>query len=672
MFAASVTSAGLPAGTTFQILAGANFEDSIGASYNAAPVSKMLTVAQSAAVAIEASLAPQSTSPGMTYYIPVRVINNGNGADTFKLSISSDKGWSTSIIRDDNSDGIRQLTETTVITNTGLLAANVSCRCFALITVPSGTTIGSTVTAVASSMFDPTISVSNAFVMPAPASHTITFTQPPTVNPTSVDPGGTTQCSAAASDSSGHSVTYTWSDGGAGGTFSPSATAQNPTYKAPASPGISVTLTCKAACSQDTQSSKSMQTALTVRSTAAPKVVGIIPVNGETSVALKTEIVVTFDQAMDRQTVQSAISVSPALSQPVYNWQSDNTRVWITHADYSGGTDYSVTVATSAKSAAGASLANAYSWSFKTVSTAKATAQFEPTQISVTSGTKFTTPAVTLNDPNCPTSVTLTIGIPAAFGIDTTSVNGSLACVQKGADTGTILSTWNSQAREITITAEMANPGSNVEVVKGIVLTAPVAQGTQQLTINGNPALTVSISGSVPGDFNGNGLVDSYDFSLFKSEWLRWHRWSPVFDMSTDGIYDLAPRSSGPWPVWTPLGDKRINILDATAFVESWVRSQSSIMDYGQYIKTSSTRTKIYVTVNSAPYGLFQANIKLPTTAKFNSAVSTTTGNLLYVIPQKGAGSLFYSEYDAVNRTVRITGTVNGKAPHYVALIYIY
>lgn len=672
-----VLGAGLPAGTSINILANASFSDYSG-TYNAPPATKTLTVAQTAAVAIEAGQAPQSTAPGMSYSIPLRIINNGNGADTITLSASSSTGWSTTLVRDDNSDGIKQLSEVTTISNTGPLPADGSFRCFVATTVPSGATAGSTVTVKATSTFSTAATASAAFSLPAPASHTISFTQQPAASPSTVASTGTTQCSATASDSSGHSITYTWSDGGLGGTFSPSASTQNPTYKAPVNTGtnnIIVTLTCKAACSLNAQDNKTAQTAVTVTpaSTAGPKIIGIVPVNGETGVVSHSEIGIKFDQAMDRTATQAAITISPALNQPVYNWSSDNTGMWITHAGFSSGTKYTVTVSTAAKNTSGASMAAPYSWSFTSESTTNATAQFEPDQAIADAGVQFFTPAIILNDPSCPATVSFTVGVPAAFGIDTTSINGSLACVQKGADAGTIASTWNAQTREIAITVNLANPGSNVELVKAIVLTAPITQGTQQITVNGQPALTVEISGGLlPGDFNKNGTVDSTDLSLFNSEWARWRKTkNRLFDPITDGIYDLAPRSSGPWPSWVPIGDKTINILDATAFVESWTRSQNPTMNYSQYVSTSASKTRISVTVTSAPYAMFRADIKLPATAKFNPTVGAN-GNLLYVIPQRGAGSIFYSEYDAVNRTIRITGIVNGKAPHSVALIYIY
>ena len=95
--------------------------------------------------------------------------------------------------------------------------------------------------------------------------HTITATA--SANPTTVASGGTTALAATATDSLGHAITsWQWSDGGAGGTFLPSATVQNPTYRAaPNRTGAnrSVTLTVTAGCGT---TSNSTRVSITVRS----------------------------------------------------------------------------------------------------------------------------------------------------------------------------------------------------------------------------------------------------------------------------------------------------------------------------------------------------------------------------------------------------------------------
>ncbi|MBN1461514.1 MAG: S-layer homology domain-containing protein [Armatimonadetes bacterium] len=69
-------------------------------------------------------------------------------------------------------------------------------------------------------------------VMVTPAAHLLSVTAG--VSPTTVTPGGVADLSATALDTHNHSIAaWQWSDGGAGGVFSPSASVQNPSYQAP-------------------------------------------------------------------------------------------------------------------------------------------------------------------------------------------------------------------------------------------------------------------------------------------------------------------------------------------------------------------------------------------------------------------------------------------------------
>lgn len=99
--------------------------------------------------------------------------------------------------------------------------------------------------------------------------HQVTITSGPSVTPTTVNSAGTATCSVAAQDSLGHAVSYQWSDGGAGGSFSPSAAVQNPTYTAPVNwtgADTTVTLSVTASCTQNPSISATGSTTLTVRS----------------------------------------------------------------------------------------------------------------------------------------------------------------------------------------------------------------------------------------------------------------------------------------------------------------------------------------------------------------------------------------------------------------------
>jgi hypothetical protein len=110
--------------------------------------------------------------------------------------------------------------------------------------------------------------------------HEVEFTTDPSVSDSTLDSGGSTNCSASAVDSQEHTVSYTWSDGGKGGSFSPSATSQNPTYTAASNTSganITVTLTCTAACSEDSSVKATGQVTLTV----SPKLTGDVDKDGD-------------------------------------------------------------------------------------------------------------------------------------------------------------------------------------------------------------------------------------------------------------------------------------------------------------------------------------------------------------------------------------------------------
>ena len=116
-----------------------------------------------------------------------------------------------------------------------------------------------------------------------PAAHTFSVSVDPP-SPGTVASGGTTSLAASATDSrTGHTVTWSWTDGGAGGGFSPSSTAQNPTYTAPANAGdsaLSVTLSVTGTCSGGESDTKT--TSLTVQPVAHTFSVSVSPASPAT------------------------------------------------------------------------------------------------------------------------------------------------------------------------------------------------------------------------------------------------------------------------------------------------------------------------------------------------------------------------------------------------------
>ena len=330
-----------------------------------------------------------------------------------------------------------------------------------------------------------------------PSDHTISITSGPSASPSSVNTEGTATMSVSATDSQNHSLTYLWSDGSAGGHFSPSAIVQSPTYTAPANASGSdtnITITVKISCAQDAGVFSSGATTLAVHSgeVVRPNVTSVSPQDASTSVGPSTQISIMFDQQMNESATQQAITITPQLQSCVYGWTSDDKTLIITHADMAGDTQYTVNIGTGAKSKAGANMTADYSWSFTSASNAR----FVPNRMEASAGASFVTPPIVLSDSSMPSSISLSIYVPAGISIDTTTNDNTLACVQQGSDVDAFTSNWVADTRTIEITAESLNPAASMEIVHSITLTAPIATAESVIKLNGDPGLCVTTDGS--------------------------------------------------------------------------------------------------------------------------------------------------------------------------------
>jgi len=98
----------------------------------------------------------------------------------------------------------------------------------------------------------------------------------------------------------------------------------------------------------------------------APKVENTMPVDGTTSVALDSTIVVAFSEEMSADSVMSsALSISPAVSGSVA--YKDKKVTFTPSSALAYDTTYKATIKTSAKDLAGNPLASEFSWSFSTM-----------------------------------------------------------------------------------------------------------------------------------------------------------------------------------------------------------------------------------------------------------------------------------------------------------------
>jgi uncharacterized repeat protein (TIGR01451 family) len=161
--------AGTPSGTAISNQAYADYKDANGNAMTRVYSNTVtVTVSQVAGVSTTPATAANNAVAGTNIAYPVIITNTGNGADTITLAASTSSGTVT-IYKDDNGDGVWQsATETTVVTDTGALAADAGFKAFAVVAVPAAAANGSTITT--------TLTGTTTWSAPAVATATSTFT----------------------------------------------------------------------------------------------------------------------------------------------------------------------------------------------------------------------------------------------------------------------------------------------------------------------------------------------------------------------------------------------------------------------------------------------------------------------------------------------------------------
>lgn len=525
-------------------------------------------------------------------------------------------------------------------------------------------------------------SINIAFqVNPQPQEHSIEFTSPAQVNPSTVSVGEATKCSAAAQDSLGHSLIYQWSDGSSGGTFSPSADIASPTYLPAANntaQNITVTLTCTAKCNDDPTVAAVSKADLTLKSKndSVPAVLAVSPQPASNVDDLSSDVIIKFSKAMNQAQTQAAVSFAPMLNGVIASWDSTKTILTLTHTAFQAGTSYTCTISTSARDESGNALSAAYSWSFTTVSLLR----FDPSEIGSLTQATFSTPNIIVCDPTQPTTVSFKVKVPAGIIMDS-SVDGSgnLVCVKKGIDAGNLTSSWNAATREISISSDITNPSVSAELVKAIRLATSTSTGKFQVQLQGVPKLDVNVGNIAPGDFNGDGVVNIVDAMRFTGEWARWQaNPAPVYDTDIDDPFDLAPHTAGIWPNWTRIGNHAINMDDLTAFQECWTTAHSLSLrapanltgkqtTLGKVLIQKYANKDLSLVIEKSCGGLFSVEIPVANN-RFDPTVGPD-GNLVNVNKEQDAGTILFSEYDPVAKAIRITGLIDTLTQKNVATI---
>ncbi len=105
-------------------------------------------------------------------------------------------------------------------------------------------------------------------------------------------------------------------------------------------------------------------TTTTIPEGVAPYVVTVLPENGQDNVSVKTEIRVTFNVSMDKDSVQEGFRITPG-AHGSHRWQGTSLIFHPAHSLISN-TDYLIVITSLAKSSDGEFLTSDYSWRFIT------------------------------------------------------------------------------------------------------------------------------------------------------------------------------------------------------------------------------------------------------------------------------------------------------------------
>ncbi|MBN1663727.1 MAG: DUF11 domain-containing protein [Deltaproteobacteria bacterium] len=137
---------GTLAGTAISNQAYADYKDANGNAMTRVYSNTVtVTVSQVAGVSTTPETASHNGIAGTNAAFPVTVCNTGNGNDTITLTAATTLGTVT-IYKDDNGDGIWQPTELTVVTNTGVLAADACFKVIVVSSIPAGAANGTSIT----------------------------------------------------------------------------------------------------------------------------------------------------------------------------------------------------------------------------------------------------------------------------------------------------------------------------------------------------------------------------------------------------------------------------------------------------------------------------------------------------------------------------------------------
>ncbi|HLF05618.1 MAG TPA: Ig-like domain-containing protein, partial [Thermoplasmata archaeon] len=261
----------------------------------------------------------------------------------------------------------------------------------------------------------------------------------------------------------------------------------------------------------------------------APAVTSTDPTNNQQGVAVGAKVEVTFNLPMEIAPTEGAVSASPAIA-GTFGWVLNDTKFVLTPSSpLQAGTAYTVTISSSAKSKAGATLPSPYSFKFSTA---------ESQQV----------PQVVSNSPaNGQQNVPVSVDIVVTFSIamDKASVVNALSF--SPAAPGTLA--WSAGDTVLTV-----NPSADLQAaVQYTVRIDTVAKSAQGVALPSEHVFVFTtaagdlaipkITGTIPWDgavgvFRNTSIVIAFDL--------------PMEPVATEGAISASPAITGTI-TWGPL-----------------------------------------------------------------------------------------------------------------------
>jgi len=250
--------------------------------------------------------------------------------------------------------------------------------------------------------------------------------------------------------------------------------------------------------------------------TLAPTVDSTSPASGETGVLVDTVVTATFSERMDESTITTGSFTLDGVAGSVSYDFGTYTATFTPDADLTDDTIYTATLSTAVTDAAGNAIAAEYSWNFTT--------GVVPDTIP---------PSVTVSD-----IVTTTDTTPTFTGT-ATDTQSNIASVEYRVDSGSWVAatasdgTFDSLSEGYTFTTSVLSIGEHTVYVRATDAASP--PNTTLEADYATDAFTVEESGVIPGDANGDGLVNAVDITKVERIIAGLDAETPGADANEDG-----------------------------------------------------------------------------------------------------------------------------------------